>query len=198
MGAGGPRATPCFPIQPETFADSGVLLPQCGQGRVQVLGTMLMLPLLQEVTEMLRFGREAQSAGVQIHQGGWACWHGTERDGVSGAVAGGWRNMLPGPAQQRDRREEPSQERVCVRSEEAERPAGPRALTSRVESHCHMTFWNSCRDLMMLSSSWQDSRNSSKVTMPSLFLSIFWKNTSTCCRGVSSLSTGYVYFPIMS
>lgn len=43
MGSGGPRATPCFPIQPETSADSGVLLPRCGQGRVQVLGTMLML-----------------------------------------------------------------------------------------------------------------------------------------------------------
>lgn len=50
MGDGRPRATSCFPIQPETSADSGVLLPQCGHGRVQVLGTMLMLPLLQEVT----------------------------------------------------------------------------------------------------------------------------------------------------
>lgn len=73
---------------------------------------------------------------------------------------------------------------------------------------------------------WQQSMNSSMVTTPSLFLSIFcwrekngtlerrflkarfaieaadrslaWKNTSTCWRGVSSLRMGYVHFPIMS
>lgn len=84
-----------------------------------------------------------------------------------------------------------------------------------------------CRDIQL--TFWQQSINSSMVTTPSLFLSIFcwrrrqgkmksgpytvtdiysavsaandtlaWKNTSTCWRGVSSLRTGYVHFPIMS
>lgn len=37
---------------------------------------------------------------------------------------------------------------------------------------------------------WQDSRNSSIVTTPSLFRSIFWKKFSTCSRGASSLMAG--------
>lgn len=80
-----------------------------------------------------------------------------------------------------------------------------------------------CRDVRL--TFWQQSMNSSMVTTPSLFLSIFcrrengrlercflkahsaveaadrslaWKNTSTCWRGVSSLRMGYVHFPIMS
>lgn len=84
---------------------------------------------------------------------------------------------------------------------------------------------DACRGLRL--TFWQQSMNSSMVTTPSLFLSIFcwgterrrgwkitasrpgrdihgagdtlaWKNTSTCWRGVSSLRAGYVHFPIMS
>lgn len=41
LGGLGPRHASQFSLRPQ---DSGVLLPQWGQGRVQVLGTMLMLP----------------------------------------------------------------------------------------------------------------------------------------------------------
>lgn len=36
------------------------------------------------------------------------------------------------------------------------------------------------------------------LKLPHRVCVLTWKKMSTCCLGVSSLSTGYVYFPIMS